>query len=122
MLTIPHGNADVERVFSNLPNIVTDKRTTLAPMSVSALTMIKTYMQTYNLTGYTFPITKALLISVRNANAFYKKRMEEEKKRDIDEENRRRTEFLKQRLDKEIATSSRINKLSIALSEVLHMF
>jgi hypothetical protein len=45
--------------------------------------MIKTYMHTYNLTSFTFQITKALLVSVRNTKAIYTKSTWKKKRSEI---------------------------------------
>ena len=48
-LIVPHGNSDVERIFSMLNDILTKKRLSLDQQNVKALTFIKSYMTSSNL-------------------------------------------------------------------------
>lgn len=41
ILTLPHGNADVERVFSVMADIKTKKRNRISPETLSALLRLK---------------------------------------------------------------------------------
>lgn len=44
-MLLPHGNAEVEHVFSMLPDIVTKKRSRLSPTTICSLMVIKSFLQ-----------------------------------------------------------------------------
>jgi hypothetical protein len=84
LLSLPHGNADAERIFSNLADIATDKGNRLGQHSTAALVVVRSYFKSHNLRCHTFPITRSLLLFVADAYATHKKRKdikEKEKER-----------------------------------------
>jgi hypothetical protein len=70
-MSLPHGNSDVERLFSTLSEVVTKKRNRLHAQSIQSLFLVKAYMQAQDLSCHTFPITDPLLTSVQEAYRCY---------------------------------------------------
>ena len=77
-LVLPHGNAEVERLFSMLQDIFTKKRNSLDQHSLRALTFIKSFMTANNYQCHNFPITPALRDRVQNAKRSYQIRLKEQ--------------------------------------------
>ena len=53
---LPHGNAEVERIFSEVKDIVTYKRQSLSETSIQALTVSKSVLRTKNSNSASIPI------------------------------------------------------------------
>jgi len=78
LLTISHGQAAVERGFSNNNDIL---KTNMSPETVIAKRLIKDHMLAHELKPHTIEVTKAMVKAYRNAHAKYKLSLEEEKKK-----------------------------------------
>jgi hypothetical protein len=91
MLILPHGNANVERVFSMLTDIVTKKRSNLGQDTVKALIVTKSCLETMNWSSSSLPITDGLLQKASDARASYESRLKE-KERSLAEEKQRQRE------------------------------
>ena len=78
VMIIPHGNAEVERVFSMLSDVITKKRKSLHPNTVRALCVCKSFISAHNYTASTFPVNDELVILAANAHSTYRKRVKEE--------------------------------------------
>ena len=79
--TLPHGNADVERLFSQLSDIVTKKRNRLQSLSIQSLLITKAFCAAHDLTCHTFPVTQGLVESVQAARRRYADHLEEQKRK-----------------------------------------
>lgn len=77
-MIIPHGNAEVERVFSMLSDVITKKRKSLHPNTVRALCVCKSYLSMHKLSASTFPMDDELLNLAANAHNAYRKRVKEQ--------------------------------------------
>lgn len=78
LLVLPHGNAEVERVFSNLNDVVTKKRSSLAPHTVKALVVARSCLQAMGWAAATLPMTLRLKNLCTSAFAAYRRRLEAE--------------------------------------------
>ncbi len=78
ILVLPHGNAEVERLFSNLSDVVTKKRSGLAPYTVKALLVSRSGLMTNNWTARSIPFTNTLKDLCLNAHASYIQRLRDE--------------------------------------------
>lgn len=82
VLSIPHGNAAVERAFSCLSDPVTKKRNCLNEISVNSCLVISGYLRASNYCCYNFPLSEDLVQMGFNAHASYQKRLKQEKEAD----------------------------------------
>ncbi len=105
VLILPHGNAEVERIFSMLPDIITKKRSQLAPQTVASLVVTRSCMAAQGFTSANIPITNDLLDMAADAYANYVQRLKE-KQRAEDEEKRKEQE---KRLQAELVEEKRKN-------------
>lgn len=64
ILVIPHGNADVERGFSQVSNYLTEARIQLSERSVSAIQTAKDGLKRFENEAHCVPITKELIQKV----------------------------------------------------------
>lgn len=78
-LCISHGNADVERSFSNNKMILTSHRTTISDATLNGLRKISSFMNTYDHKPELLPIDAAMLKSVRAARQNYHSRIAAQK-------------------------------------------
>jgi hypothetical protein len=89
VFVLSHGNSDVERGFSENSYIVTEDRAQLSELSVSSLRYCKDIVKHYG--GLLkVPITKQLLRAVGGAHENYVRRLEEQKAKELQEEERRK--------------------------------
>ena len=111
ILIIPHGNADVERVFSNLSDVVQKKRQSLISDTINALVVSRSCLKAKNWTPPTLPITPHFLHLAESAYAKAKLRAEERKQN----EEKERRDALEKALMVEIEKDK---KKSVALSKL----
>ena len=111
ILIIPHGNADVERVFSNLSDVVQKKRQSLSSDTINALVVSRSCLKAKNWTPPTLPITPHFLHLAESAYAKAKLRAEERKQN----EEKERRDALEKALMVEIEKDK---KKSVALSKL----
>jgi hypothetical protein len=109
-LVISHGNADVERGFSENACIVTDQRAQLSEQTITSLRLVKDLVLFYG-EPCLVPISKGLLLSTKCAYQTYQRRLEEERKEKekkeivkdtnpaVDETKRKRQEFVHEKED-----------------------
>ena len=86
-MILPHGNAEVERVFSMLSDVITKKRKSLLPNTVRALCVSKSFISGRKYTASSFPLSDELIKMSVDAHAAYIKRIKEESK--LKEEKKR---------------------------------
>jgi hypothetical protein len=79
-MSLPHGNSDVERLFSTLSEVVTIKRNRLQAQSLQSLLLVKAYMHARDLSCHTFLITGPLPTSVQEAYQRYSDHKAEKQK------------------------------------------
>lgn len=117
-LIIPHGNSDVERIFSMLSDILTKKRSSLDQQSVKALTFIKSFMTSSKLMCHEVPITSGLRDCVLNARASYHARLkkEAELKEKANEDEKRRS--FEERLKAEQEKDRKLGKIKCRLEAI----
>lgn len=117
-LILPHGNADVERLFSMMSDIVTDKRSCLDQQSIRALTFIKSHLTAHNQLCHTMPITDQLRERVSSAKQLYKERL----KRQRDEEEKERQLVIQKNLEAQIQqekeNNMKLKKIDLTLDEI----
>jgi hypothetical protein len=78
-MTIPCGNAAVERVFSDLCDLLTKKRNRLQELTIDSCIVSSGYMKATSLTCLSFPLTDFYITSGFNARAAYKAQLRKEK-------------------------------------------
>ena len=90
ILTIVHGNADVERSLSENKNVLTKERSLMTDASLNAIRMTKDAVRVIGSGSVEkMPITSGLIRARDLAHATYKKRMAEEKAK-MEKESRKR--------------------------------
>jgi hypothetical protein len=97
VILIPHGNADIERQFSVLADIVTKKRGRLLPGTIKSLIVTKSIFATNGWRSSNVPIDEELLKLSSTASRNYRKRLNNEAK---DEEKRKRRKMEKDFVEK----------------------
>lgn len=113
-LVVPHGNADVERLFSKLTDIITKKRSSLDQQSIQALAFISSHMTAMQMTCYQVPITAELRDMAANAKAMYKRRLQQ-KKMNEEEEGRER---LREKMEETMQRNQKLKKIENDLMEI----
>ena len=88
-LTLSHGNAAPERGFSVNNALVTQEKGSLAERSIVALRVVKEAIRLFG-SSTNVPMTKELLQSVKRAHAEYALFLENERKRQVLEEEERK--------------------------------
>ena len=96
-LSLAHGNAEVERGFSESAKNVTKDRVLLSEASVNAIQSTKDGLKSVNNQPHTVPITKEFIQFGRSVHCAYNLRQEEEKQV-ADEKERKKKEDEEQRL------------------------
>lgn len=117
-LTIPHGNSDVERLFSMLSDIITKKRNSLDQQSIRALTFTKSHLQSRNMACFEVPLSEELRQMAQNANSAYKQRKNEEKMKLAEAERELTRKKIEEELQKERQQSTKLKKLEFDLASV----
>jgi hypothetical protein len=79
VMVLAHGNADVERGFSDNGHSITSERVLLSQASVCGLRTTRDGLKLYGDQPYAVPMTKDFLSLGRQAHASYVARIEEEK-------------------------------------------
>lgn len=74
LLSLPHGNADCERGFSENKHLL-EGRASLCIASINGLRQVKTYLQRYDGDATKVPLSPDLLRSVKRARARYEERI-----------------------------------------------
>ena len=101
-LSLAHGNAEVERGFSENIKNVTKDRVLLLEASVNAIQSTKVGLKSVDNQPHTVPITKEFIQFGRSAHGAYNLRQEEEKQVAY-EKKRKKKEDKEQRLMREKA-------------------
>lgn len=103
LLTLAHGNAEVERSLSENSKVLRSERSLLSDESINAIRITKDAIRVAG-SGHAhkMPITPSLLQARRSAYAAYSKRMEEEKARK-EKERQQRAKEIKDNQDKQEA-------------------
>ena len=115
IFVLPHGNAEIERVFSNMSDVVTKKRSSLAPQTVRALLVSRSALSAKDWTARSIPFTDSLKELCANAHASYIQRVrEEEEKAKSAQQKRMESELLM-----EVQTAKKSNKKLASLDENL---
>lgn len=78
LLSLPHGNADVERGFSQNSRVLHD-RSSLSLESINGIRHTLSFAQRYGSDPCKFEIGRDVVKAVRNASKRYSERMEQEK-------------------------------------------
>ena len=78
-MTLSHGQASVERSFSENKLVVTDGRTRLSEVTLHGLRMTSSFVKRYDNKPERIPINSRMLNAVCNARANYFKRMQAQK-------------------------------------------
>ena len=83
VLTLAHGNADVERSLSDNKNTVTKERTRLTTIAINGLRLVKDYVNKTCIGDVNaVTVTKEVIATGRSAHEQYKKRKKEEKEKE----------------------------------------
>jgi hypothetical protein len=81
-LSFLHGNAEVERLFSIMGDIVTKKRNRLQALSIRSLLLCSSYCSAYAHEPHTFPVSQGLIDNVKCAHQKYKEFQVEKRRQD----------------------------------------
>lgn len=99
VLPIPHGNADVQRGFSQTTNFLTGTRTSFLQASISALQTTKDGLKHYDKKCHLVPITKVFINKGAKAYKSYVARIEEVKKIEAELKKQKEEEKEKEKED-----------------------
>ena len=124
-LSIPHGNADVERGFSRNKNTVTQLRTWLGEDTINASRKLASYMKCNHYNSWDVPIPHELRGLAKSAYSRYLDAMRKEKEEERLQEQQRRAQHLlqiqqassKEQIDKDSAKLQEQKKESLKLRE-----
>lgn len=118
LLTLSHGQADIERGFSESANILTPDKASMSERTLNAHQNVRSLLKRYGGKAKSVPITKELINMGRGARSHYQlyleeekrqadmleaQRQEESKRKEEDEEARRKLSHNKRRLEDEEA-------------------
>lgn len=107
-LLMPHGNAEIERIFSMLADIFTKKRNFLDERSIQALLFCKSDMLARRLFCHDFSITLQLINMTLHARKTYLLRIEEGKR-------------LKNSLKEKELMNRNLNSLRVCQEQSVHL-
>ena len=113
LLVMPHGNAEVERIFSTLRDTISKKRLRLKPATVKALMVSRSCILSQKWTLATIPVTSSLLNLCNNASASYRRRMREE----MEAEEKRKMKELETSLFIEVCSEKEASEHYTSLNE-----
>lgn len=122
LLILPHGNAECERTFCILRDDLRDRRLSLSDVSVNALLFTRCYLLSQKTHGKCTDIAvePRLIHLAKTAHAHYKQRIEEEKKRDIQMQRKKREDaigaVLKSKMESNVK-SKELEKDALILKE-----
>ena len=102
-LSLAHGNAEVERGFSESAKNVTKDRVLLSEASVNAIQSTKDGLKSVNNQPHSVPITKKFIQFGRSAHCASCNLWQEEEKQVADEKKNKKKEDKEQRLMREKA-------------------
>jgi len=117
-LILPHGNAEVERLFSMLGDILVKKRQNLDQRSIRSLTFIKSDMKCRGASCFDFPVTTSLLTRASKAKQTYKQRLKEEEKKRAREIEQERLKHQRALLEEERGRSSKLMEINQSISAI----
>ncbi|KYN01819.1 hypothetical protein ALC62_07392 [Cyphomyrmex costatus] len=80
LLSLSHGNADVERGFSTSALILTDNRASMSEKTLNSYMIVKYALKMCNNLPHTVPIAKELLNLARTAHQKYDEYLKEKRK------------------------------------------
>ena len=110
---LPHGNSDVERVFSVLHDTLQKKRLNMKPETVTAVLVSKSCMRVKSWTAATMPVTKELVNMALAARAAHMRKREDQQR--LEEEMKRKCK--QQKIIKELDDSKRTNDVMMLLQK-----
>ena len=97
LLTLSHGQASVERGFSNNKSIL---KTSMSSETVISKRLIKDHMLANGLKPHAIDISKPTIKLFRNAHAVYKAKLEEERKNAVLSEREKRAAHISNDIEK----------------------
>lgn len=114
-MTLPHGNAEVERVFSLLPDLVTKKRSNLSATTINAIVVIKSAMASNNISSRNFEVTQALLEKVAKAKQAYELRLKSEMEEEAARKKKAAEKDILKTFENQKKNDSKLNELESGL-------
>lgn len=114
-MILPHGNAEVERVFSLLPNLVTKKRSNLSATTINAIVVIKSAMASNNVSSRNFEVTQALLEKVAKAKQAYELRLKSEMEEEAARKKKAAEKDILKTFENQKKNDSKLNELESGL-------
>jgi hypothetical protein len=106
LFVLPHGNADVERVFSVLGDIILKKRSSMDSHTIKALVVSRSCMEAKCWTAASLPVSQKLLDLAASARAS----SEQRKKFHKEEEEKKRRAEMEKLLAQEVVLQKKQNK------------
>ena len=107
LLTLSHGQASVERGFSNNKSIL---KTNMSGETVMSKRLIKGHMLAKGLKPHIIEISKPMIKAFRNAHAVYKAKLEEERKNTVLSEREKHAAIISNDIEKMKQQVSQMNK------------
>ena len=118
-LSVPCGNACVERVFSDLSDILTKKRNKLSEISVDSCLLVTGYLKQTNQTCVTMTISEKMITAGFDAHAKFVARLKEnQKKEEIERAEIERQKKFKEQVEAEIERQKKHNKIAQKENEI----
>ncbi|KAL1485420.1 hypothetical protein MTO96_047324 [Rhipicephalus appendiculatus] len=77
LLSLPHGNADCDRGFSENKRIV-ENRASLAIATISGIRHVKSYMKRFGSDPCSVPFTRDIMTAVKSSHNVYSRRLQRE--------------------------------------------
>jgi hypothetical protein len=119
ILSLSHGNSDVERRFSDSSNILSEERANMSLRMLNARIHVKYGLKFYDNKHYSVPITKELLSLAHYALSNYKEYLDDQRKQKEEHRVAKEKEILLQKNKEELKNKKdKINKLNNEIAKI----
>ena len=116
-MILPHGNAEVERAFSQVSDIVTKKRSSLKTHTLSALVVSKSILQAKKWTTANLAMDSKLTDLALNAKASCEKRRKEREQVEVQKKKEEREKALQDEIRLMTEQSKKLNVIACNAKE-----
>lgn len=115
---LPHGNAEVERIFSGLSDVITKKRRSLGSETIKALSVSKSVLNSKKLDSSTLKIDRQLRDSYTASHSKYEAWKQEQRKEREEKEKQKLEERLRKELNEEMNRNESIRKHATEMEDI----